>query len=56
MLRIFDSTGSLVHEVNLTSAQQTISLGGLPAGMYLAMPVSSGAAKIFAARSLMISK
>jgi hypothetical protein len=56
LLRIFNSAGELVREVSLTASQQTISLGGLPAGMYLAMPVSSGAAKVFAARSLMITR
>ncbi len=56
MLRIFNSTGNMVREISLNSAQQTVSLDGLPAGMYLAMPVSSGSAKVFAAKSLMIPK
>ncbi len=54
LLRIFNSTGNLVREVTLTASHQTVSLGSLPAGMYLAMPASAGTGKVFAARSLMI--
>ncbi|MEO0008329.1 MAG: hypothetical protein RJA20_2525 [Bacteroidota bacterium] len=56
VLRVYNSTGSMVREVRLSATQQTVSLGGLPAGMYLVMPENTGATRIFAAKSLMIVK
>jgi hypothetical protein len=46
----------MVREVRMSATQQTVSLGGLPAGMYLVMPENTGATRIFAAKSLMIVK
>jgi acetyl esterase/lipase len=56
VLRVYNSTGSMVREVRMSATQQTVSLGGLPAGMYLVMPENTGATRIFAAKSLMIVK
>ena len=56
VLRVYNSTGSMVREVRMSVTQQTVSLGGLPAGMYLVMPENTGATRIFAAKSLMIVK